>query len=157
MKKDVITNVLNGLKNAEITLDLNDKIMKEPDVTSAELSGVYKDDNTVVIDISEPVQINLKNDKGEDTRKLTPKEEQLPKISEPIVQFISSGDKETIQGKIVSISDHDNQITVVPDKTISTGTWRVVVRNVSDDVGNTSPTLVKNDFVVDKPIVSDDF
>ncbi|MCI5501845.1 MAG: hypothetical protein MR409_08015, partial [Lachnospiraceae bacterium] len=87
----------------------------------------------------------------------TPKIEQGAKVSMPIVQFISSGDKETIQGHIVAISDHDNQITVEPDKTISTGTWKVVVRNISDDVGNTSPTLVEPNFVVDKPIVNDDF
>ena len=150
LKKGVVTNVLNGLENAEITLDLNDKIMKEPDVTSTEMTKVEIKDNKVVISMSEPVQIS-------DFRQTTPKIEQGATVSMPIVQFISSGDKETIQGHIVAISDHDNQITVEPDKTISTGTWKVVVRNISDDVGNTSPTLVEPNFVVDKPIVNDDF
>ncbi|MCI5501254.1 MAG: hypothetical protein MR409_04925, partial [Lachnospiraceae bacterium] len=152
LNKDVVKNELNGLKNAEISLELNDKIMKEPDVTSTEMTKVTIKDNAVFIDMSEPVQISV-----DGNRTLTPKEEQGTKLSEPIVQFISSGDKETIQGHIVDINDHDNQIKVVPDSTISTGTWKVVVRNVSDDVGNTSPTLVEPNFVVDKPIVSDGF
>ena len=161
IKKGVITNLSNGLPNEEIECELNDKIMKTADVTSAELSGVYKDDNTVVIDVSEPVQIALKDENGELSRTLTPTIEQKKaeggELSLPIVQFISEGEKETIKGTIESISEHDNQITVKPDKTITTGKWKVVVRNVSDDVGNTSPTLVKDDFIVDKPIVNDDF
>ncbi|MCI5502073.1 MAG: PEGA domain-containing protein [Lachnospiraceae bacterium] len=149
MDKEKIENESNGKLNDEINLSLNCNIMKTPDVTSAELGNVSIDDGKVKINISEPIYV------AEFGRPDTPTDKQGDSVVSPSVEFISEGEKETIRGNIVEVSDHDNQIIVEPEKTITTGKWKVVVRNVSDDVGNTSTTLVKNDFVVDKPISSD--
>ncbi|MCI5501251.1 MAG: PEGA domain-containing protein [Lachnospiraceae bacterium] len=149
LEKEKVVNELNGLKNVELNLDLNDSIMKEPDVTSPKMTGVKQDGNTaVVIDMSEPVQIPGLT--GE-----TPSSEQTNGLSTPIVQFISSDNKKTIKGDIKGISEHHNQITVKPAEDMTAGTWKVVVRNISDDVGNTAETLVKNDFVVTGTIVAE--
>ncbi|MCI5502218.1 MAG: hypothetical protein MR409_09950, partial [Lachnospiraceae bacterium] len=157
MDEKVHTNLSNGLKNAEINCNLDNAIMKNPDVTSPKLKDVTQNgQESVIIEFNEPAQINGFTDKE---HQITPTVEQKKAdggdLSLPIIQFISEDNSKTIKGKVDSVNENDTKIYVKPEDTLTEGTWKVVVRNVSDDIGNTAETLVKNDFVVKGGIPAD--
>ena len=143
--KDKITNLANGKTNEEQNLLLNDGIMTNPDVTSPEIKDVVEVTDGFNIVMSEPVQINL------DDEVITPSETQgnVAGVPAPTVTFIKEDNSKSIPATIVKmVDDKDTTFKVKPATTLEAGKWKVVVSSISDDVGNTAQTLVKNDFEV---------
>ncbi|AKF93952.1 sugar-binding domain protein [Brevibacillus laterosporus] len=163
-----VTNPANGKQNADIQMLLNDTIMTTPDTTSPtikEISKVAKDSFNV--EMSKPVKLPGK-DGGHDTAS----QSQPTGIPAPIVEFLGKdkdGNHVTIKGKFGDYTDKnkaDKQFEVTladgqksPQEIVNDGgdkNWTLVVRSISDDVGNTAATLTKA-FVIDpETVVVDD-
>ncbi|BDR66070.1 hypothetical protein K144313037_02940 [Clostridium tetani] len=117
------------------------------------------------ITMTEPVQL-YENAGKEVVPPITPSKEQEQGKGVPVPTFeyvkvsdgekLSAGDKVT--GKLVEIeTNHDKNFTVEPSEKLEEGDWKLVVRQISDDVGNTMATeeisfkIVKAD---DVPVVN---
>ena len=153
MEKETVVNVLNGKSNAEINMVLDADMMKAPDVNSPQIAKVEQDGTEgVIITMNKPVKISEAiNSEG-----LTKAENQAS-VPMPLVSFISADNSVTIEGDISTAKTtdaHDVSFYVVPQKALTAGKWKVVVRSISDDIGNTSATLVKNDFEVTGEVVA---
>ncbi|WP_114571715.1 hypothetical protein [Exiguobacterium flavidum] len=163
--KYAVTNIHNGEKNDDILLDLNyaGSPLNEPDVKSASIKSIdysgVKD--LFVVSMDEPVKLF-----GKDAND-TPNEDQY-RIPMTSVQFIGKdkyGHTVTIPGKVLGYygeAKDDMRFLVAPDgdslqKIVDAGgsqVWKLVVKSLSDDVGNTVATLSK-DFMVEKTPVKD--
>ena len=100
------------------------------------------------ITMTEPVQL-YENAGKEVVPPITPSKEQEQGKGVPVPTFeyvkvsdgekLSAGDKVT--GKLVEIeTNHDKNFTVEPSEKLEVGDWKLVVRQISDDVGNTMAT-----------------
>ena len=167
-----ITNPSNGKQNADIILPLNDKIMTTNDTTSpaiVDITEISTGHYNVVM--SKPVKLPGKdNNKG---RLDTPSQNQKNGVPTPIVEFVGKdkdGNAVTIKGAYLDYTDKnkaDKQFEVVPQPEkdqdspqaiVNKGgdiNWTLVVRSISDDVGNTAETLTKN-FVITPDEVAED-
>lgn len=155
--KDKVFAISNGIKNAEINLTLGGA-MTFPDVTSPTINQIVKtpetDEGTSYdVTMSEPVKIGSANKEGQ-----TPSQDQDNKIPVPTAEFIKKDNSVTIPANIgEEFVDKENKvIRVTPTKELEAGEWTLVVRSISDDVGNTAASATK-DFVVEKPVVNTDF
>ncbi|MBG9787690.1 sugar-binding domain protein [Brevibacillus laterosporus] len=163
-----VTNPANGKQNADIQMLLNDTIMTTPDTTSPtikEISKIAKDSFNV--EMSKPVKLPGK-DGGHDTAS----QSQPTGIPAPIVEFLGkdkAGNHVTIKGKFGDYTDKnkaDKQFEVTladgqqsPQAIVNDGgdkNWTLVVRSISDDVGNTAATLTKNFVIEPDSVVADD-
>ncbi|WP_243187023.1 Ig-like domain-containing protein [Clostridium muellerianum] len=153
--KDTITSAANGIKNADIAL-LLEGAMKTPDVTSPIISKIEanvnsdtkKLDGTYKVTMSEPVKFP-----SEDATIETRAQGQ-DSIPTPTAQFIAKDGSKTIAAKVEKGSDvYDKELKVTPlgtdgmPTTLEAGDWTVVVRSISDDIGNTAASATK-DFTV---------
>lgn len=163
-----VTSVATGLKNAEITMNLNAQgshLNKEDDV-----SPVIADINetsvlgTYTVSMNEPVKLPNKENAGVTD---TPSQDQTSGVPTPTVEFIGTdvdGDTVTFAGTVgtyVGADKSDKNFSVAwaangagetPQDIVDAGgstTWKVVVKSISDDVGNTASTLTKN-FTLNK-------
>ncbi|CDI48529.1 S-layer protein [Clostridium tetani] len=117
------------------------------------------------ITMTEPVQL-YENAGVQVVPPITPSKEQEQGKGVPVPTFeyvkvsdgekLSAGDKVT--GKLIEIeTNHDKNFTVEPSEKLEEGDWKLVVRQISDDVGNTMATeeisfkIVKAD---DVPVVN---
>lgn len=163
-----VTNPANGKQNADIQMLLNDTIMTTPDTTSPtikEISKIEKDRFNV--EMSKPVKLPGK-DGGHDTAS----QSQPSGIPTPIVEFLGkdkAGNHVTIKGTFKDYTDKnkaDKQFEVTladgqqsPQAIVNDGgdkNWTLVVRSISDDVGNTAATLTKNFVIEPDSVVVDD-
>ncbi|CAG7840310.1 hypothetical protein CLOHAE12215_01734 [Clostridium haemolyticum] len=156
-----VKNPLNGKTNQKIVLSLNNEIMKQPDTESPVISGFEVTDFEDVYNVvmSEPVKL-----KGKDNSD-TPSQQQINGVPDTIVEFIGkdkNGNTITIPGVVTNYVDknlEDRKFSVKPaegqeslKKLVNNGAdenWKLVVRSISDDVGNTAPSLT-HDFKVTK-------
>ncbi len=167
ISKDYVINPANGKKNGDIVMLLDDPIMKSAD----NVSPVIKDIKQVGYDVfnvemSKPVKLGP-DVKGEPDTPPQGKETPIP-----VIEFLGkdkNGDPVTIKGKINGYSSpilNDKEFEVEVDKEYKTSiqtivneggsqNWTLVVRSISDDVGNTAQTLTK-DFVVKPDAVAED-
>lgn len=165
-----VTSVATGLKNAEITMNLNAQgshLNKEDDV-----SPVIADINetsllgTYTVSMNEPVKLPGKENSGVSD---TPSQDQTAgtNVPTPTVEFIGTdvdGDTVTFAGTVgtyVGTDKSDKNFSVAwaangagetPQDIVDAGgstTWKVVVKSISDDAGNTASTLTKN-FTLNK-------
>lgn len=142
--KDAISSAANGVKNAKMEL-LLEGAMKTPDVTSPVISKIVenldankKADGTYAVTMSEPV----KGFDGLDT--LAQGETKVT----PTAQFIKKDGSKTVSAKVEKGADaYDKELKVTPESALEAGEWTVVVRSVSDDIGNTAASATK-DFTV---------
>ncbi|MDR7319728.1 hypothetical protein [Brevibacillus nitrificans] len=163
--KDAVTNPSNGKKNAEIILDLNysGSKLNSPDSNSPVISGfqaVAGLIDTFNVELSEPVKLpGLDN---EDTESQI--QDAGTGVPTPIVEFLGKdkdGNPVTIKGAVAGYSDldaADMNFVVTPaalqpslQAIVDAGgdkNWTLVVRSISDDVGNTAASLT-HDFVVE--------
>jgi hypothetical protein len=160
--KDTVTNPANGKKNAEIILPLNfdGSKLNAADTTSPVISGfeqIATDRFNVIM--SEPVKLPSKDNAGD-----TPSQIQGTTVPTPIVEFLGKdkdGNTVTIKGEVVDYTDEDRadkNFEVKPatgqpslQDIVDQGgdrNWTLVVRSISDDVGNTAASLTYN-FVVE--------
>ena len=166
--KEVLTAKANGEKNEEIKLDLNysgsplaTADTKSPEIGSIE-STLALNEYRVVIKDGEPVKLKGKDNAG-DT--LNQDQSTLPETS---VQFIGTdkdGKTVTVDGKVARYADsYDSEFIVTwagstldPQAIVNAGgseNWTLVVKSLSDDVGNTVATLTK-DFTITKQAAGD--
>lgn len=163
ISKDALTNPANGLKNAEIILPLNHSGSKlsTPDTTSPVISGftqIQKD--LFEVKMNEPVKLPGNADNAGET----PSQLQGQSVPTPIIEFIGKdkdGTTVTIKGKVGKYTNKnaaDTNFEVLPDIDTTKGektpqdyvnaggdkNWTIVVRSISDDVGNTASSLTHN-------------
>ncbi|SFE60265.1 hypothetical protein [Alteribacillus iranensis] len=168
INEDSVTNVVNGETNEEIVLDLNypGSPLNTPDTTSATIESIERvdDENNFHVTMSEPVKLA-----GEDAED-TPNQDQggtnegasVPTTS---VQFIGQdedGNTVTIDGEVNGYADEDGADKVLsvswdeeaertPQSIVNAGgseDWTLVVRSLSDDVGNTVASATQ-DFTIE--------
>ncbi|WP_461200845.1 S-layer homology domain-containing protein [Anoxybacillus sp. TBDG-1] len=163
--EDAVTNKANGEKNAEIILDLNyaGSPLNQPDTESPKILDIVQsetDKTTFTVKMSEPVKLgNVRDDSG-DT--IAQEQGSLPKT---LVDFIGKDEKGklvTISGEVVGYADSSDMsfnVKASLQDLVNKGydeNWTVVVKSISDDVGNTAPSLTK-EFKVPKTSVSQIF
>lgn len=161
--KETLSNRYNGLENHVISLPIEGYMTevdaKSPYILKTQTNPV--DSNLVDIYLSEPVKISsLLNSES-----ATVSQEQgylysdsivgqasWEKLPRPSVEFMYHDQSEVIKGNIVGIDSYDQVITIEPDSELSLGDWNVILRSISDDIGNTtastSHTYVKREEVV---------
>lgn len=159
LAKDEVTNPANGKNNVaqEVSLNYTGSPLNTPDTASPTIptgaatevitnnlaTGTYK------VDFSEVVK-----DRNLDTAGNTPSQLQGANIPNVVVEFIgtdSTGKKVTLDGQVVGYADSSETSLVVRptgltlqqqvDQNRYSSNWQLVVRNVTDDVGNAAPTL----------------
>nr|WP_278429891.1 sugar-binding domain protein [Brevibacillus laterosporus] len=162
-----VTNPANGKYNADIEMLLNGTIMTTPDTVSPTIKDITQiSTGRYNVEMSKPVKLP-----GKDLD--TPSQSQ-PKVPEPIIEFLGKdkdGNTKTIKGKVVDYTDKnraDKQFEVVPtpenledlpQTIVNNGGdihWTLVVRSISDDVGNTAETLTKVFEIKPDAVVADE-
>ncbi|MGG0347174.1 hypothetical protein ABEZ21_17255, partial [Brevibacillus porteri] len=160
LDKDKVTAASNGIKNAEINMALGGA-MTSPDVTSPTISKIDKTPETAEgtsydVTMSEPVKINS----GANTEGLTPSQAQGNNTGVPVptAEFIKKDKSMTVPGVVATtfVDNEEKVIRVTPQEELAGGEWTLVVRSISDDVGNTAASATK-DFTVVKNVEDTDF
>ncbi|WP_340701054.1 sugar-binding domain protein [Brevibacillus borstelensis] len=170
--KETVTNPANGKKNADITLPLNysGSKMNYADTSSPEISGfeVVRELDSIkhfIVSMSEPVKLPIPDsNKSHDNAGNTPSQIQGDTVPMPIIEFLGKdkdGNALTIKGKVEGYAGKDksdNKVIVNVDddqpkleQIVKDGgdkNWTLVVRSISDDVGNTAASLTY-DFKVE--------
>lgn len=162
--KDTLTSATNGEKNDELNLSLNydGSALNTPDTKSPVIKDIVGTDvlGKFVVTMDEPVKLAGKDDAGET---LNQDQTKLPETS---VQFIGKdkdGKTVTFDGTVGGYADGHtgadmsfevswNAGETTPQTVVDAGgntVWTVVVKSLSDDVGNTAATVTK-DFAIKK-------
>jgi len=164
IEKDAFENPANGSKNAlqELSLNYTGSALNTPDNASPTIVGtpslVTDEDNnffgSYLVAFNEPVKL-----KGEDVSESeTPSELQLSNgtgVPNVVVEFIGTdkdGKKVTVAGSVEDyVNSMDNSFYVSTDGDLQGRVddgyeekWQLVVRNVTDDVGNAATTLTSD-------------
>lgn len=155
--KDKVSAASNGVKNVEINLPLGGALTS-PDVLSPTITKIAETTGKTVgtsydVTLSEPVKLNvIANTEGE-TRAET--QTALPV---PTAQFIKKDNSVTIDANIATsfVDKEEKILRVTPTTELGAGEWTLVVRSISDDVGNTVASATK-DFTVTKTTTSTNF
>ncbi|WP_429841686.1 sugar-binding domain protein [Brevibacillus sp. FIR094] len=169
-----VMNPANGKQNVDIIMPLSDAIMTGPDTTSPSITDITEiATGRYNVEMSKPVKLPGQDKNGNDVID-TPSESQGTTIPVPIIEFLGKdkdGNTITIKGKVEKYTDKnhaDKQFEVVPQPEpnqdspqdiVNKGgnqTWTLVVRSISDDVGNTAQTLTKNFVIKPNVVVADD-
>ena len=177
LPKNTVITAVNGKKNAEdivlelTTIDGKDTALAAPDTNSPSIDGIERigTTNQFVVTMTEPVKLLAASG---DTAGVTLAQKQAA-LPETKVEFLGKdkdGKVRTYTGKVVGFDDEINNKIIVEWDTPGTGdfptpqelvdqegntntTWTVVVKSISDDIGNTVPTATRN-FELEKSPVS---
>lgn len=165
---NTVTNVANGLKNAEENLTLDGPMLAvdaqspviSEDIVQVDGVGALAGVQVYEVTMSEPVKLNdTANVEGET---LAQDQTDLPV---PTAEFVKKDGTKTIAGRI-DTSFVDDYETVVRAYAVDTdgstpidleaGEWTLIVRSISDDYGNTAASVTK-DFIVEgsEPVDTD--
>lgn len=154
---DAVTNIANGKKNIEQNLEL-DGAMETPDTVSPEILMIEENTDIAgeyLVTMSEPVKLATANDEG---ATLAEGQAALPPVK---AEFIKKDLSKTISGTVDNafVDEYDTQLKVTPDETLDAGVWTLVVRSISDDIGNTAASATADFTVVDNttPPTTSDF
>ncbi|MCP3761428.1 S-layer homology domain-containing protein [Domibacillus sp. A3M-37] len=155
-----ISNTTNGVKNADIALNLNysGSPLKTADSKKPSLVSIERTDetNTFIITMDEPVK--LKGFDNDDTGT----------FNNTVVEFTgkdADGNPKTVAGTIVNYvddgSDKKFKVTanlqdLVNNQAYNTS-WSVVVKDITDDVGNLTAATTAKTFTVAKQANNIDF
>lgn len=161
---DKIQNPVSGTKNAAISVELTDDIMRTPDSTSPAIDKIEDAEGNIGsynVFMTEPVKLSqTANIEG-----LTPSQTQYNNnnnqlgVPAPEAQFVHVGDGRTVEGIIETnefVDAYDQIINVAPETELGNGEWDLIVRSISDDIGNTAATLTKR-ISVDNPVTETNF
>lgn len=146
LPKGTVKAAANGKGNEEINLVLGGA-MVTPDVQSPEIKA-YDHVNEIVT-MSEPVKLPSGGDALETLA------EGQKSIPQPTADFIGKDEKGnyvTIPAQEIKstfVDNYDMKFKVAPSKKLTPGEWTLVVRSISDDVGNTAAST-EFKFTVDK-------
>lgn len=177
MAPNTIVNLANNKQNAAIEIPLEGDVIKTPDVKSPEIKdmevAVDQNDNPLEsynVTFTEPVKLKDGSSfngvkSGANIEGLTPNQTQSADgndalgVPAPTAQFIRVDNGETVDGIISDdafVDAEDTVMNVAPATELSAGEWNLAISSVSDDVGNTAPTLTKV-FPVEREAVTSDF
>lgn len=110
------------------------------DATSPKISYANPDKGKVFIVMTEPTKVmtSLMSPSEGDTQS----QEQAHGSGVPplAVEFVHNDTNETIIGTADVLYEDDYAFWVAPEKPLYIGTWKVIVRSLSDDIGNTVET-----------------
>ena len=164
---DKIQNPVNGLKNAALSVALTDDIMRSADGKSPEIEKIEDAEGNIGsynVYMTEPVKMS----KNANKEGLTPSETQNQNqnqnqtqlgVPAPEAQFVHVGDGHTVEGIIdadLFVDAYDQIINIAPATELGNGEWDLIVRSISDDIGNTAPTLTKR-ITIDNPVTQTNF
>lgn len=159
-----VTNAANGKANAKIEL-LLEGAMKSADVVSPVIDKIEEvtAGTNYKATMSEPVKFpqavkNLVPPQNTDVFE-TPSQGQNGVIPAPTAEFIKKDQSKTIKGTVAASTDPYNKVVnVTPDTKLEAGEWTLVIRSISDDIGNTAASATK-DFTVkgDDVVVNTEF
>ncbi|USG65361.1 sugar-binding domain protein [Brevibacillus ruminantium] len=159
----------NGKTNEEISLLLNDPIMKAPDTKSPEIKGIKQVGKDVFhVEMSKPVKLGPDIDGEPNT---PPQGKETPIPTAEFVGKNKDGEYVTIRGIIDGYATDDHKDTVIIAKVdknqgksiqevVDEGgdvNWEIIVRSISDDVGNTAATLTQKFKVTPSEAVEENF
>ena len=155
-----VTNGANGRQNVEQNLTLGGA-MTSPDVVSPKIDFMVETlgstpGTSYDVTMTEPVKLSTAaNNEGET---LAQGQTNLPV---PKAEFIKSDNSLTIPGVVSTsfVDDYNKVLRVTPNYAIGSnklpaGNWTLVIRSISDDVGNTTPSATET-FTVAGPIVGE--
>ena len=151
----------------ELVEDTKSPYIEDHKVLTTKVEEKEVVNGNIQIEMNEPVQLVDKDGKVFTYPGLTPSLEQKVETGVPVptfeyVQIKDKDGKESkgvrIAGEIVSLDDeYDMLFTVEPVKALEPGDWKLVVRSISDDVGNTMKTEQEIVFTIEgkAPVVTD--
>ena len=171
--KETIYNVANGAINAEIAISLNEvgSPLNGPDNVSPVIADILKgsDDSKYQVVMSEPVKLpkdgDALNSKDNAGSTLAVGQTSLPIVTAEFQGTDKNGKAVVIPAVVdgylgTNGSDKVFQVRTAEaqalQKLVDAGygvNWKVVVRSISDDIGNTASTVTK-DFVVAPTVTS---
>ncbi|MDA8442660.1 MAG: hypothetical protein M0Z55_09850, partial [Peptococcaceae bacterium] len=146
-------NPANGLVSDAQALGLEDAVMQSIDVTSPTIASIEEvtPGYLYTVVMSEPVKLRTAdNEQGFNDEGLTPGRQQDDGLPVSMAQFVNGTTTIAATMSMANSGTYDNAIIVKPAEPLGDGTWKLVVKAVSDDVGNTSATVTK-DFTVSIP------
>lgn len=153
LPKGTVKAAANGKGNEEINLVLGGA-MVTPDVQSPEIKA-YDHVNEIVT-MSEPVKLPKADGQtgnvGDDLPTLAEGQTSIPQPTADFIGKDEKGNYVTIPAKAIDstfVDNYDMKFTVAPSKKLTPGEWTLVVRSISDDVGNTAAST-EFKFTVDK-------
>lgn len=164
-----VTNAANGKANAKIEL-LLEGAMKSADVVSPVIDKIEEVTAGISYEatMSEPVKFpqvakNLVPPQNKDVFETPSQGQYVDKIGyvipTPTAEFIKKDQSKTIKGTVAASTDPYNKVVnVTPDTKLEAGEWTLVIRSISDDIGNTAASATK-DFTVkgDDVVVNTEF
>jgi methionine-rich copper-binding protein CopC len=175
INEKALTNPANGKTNDKITLDLNysgsalnSNDTVSPKITGIELYSTKGESDLFEVTMDEPVKLP-----GEDVED-TPSQLQGDSIPNPIIEFQGvdpKGNPVTIEGEVkqyssldgndtqflVQVKEGKQDLQVLVDEEGYGEDWTLIVRSISDDVGNTAATLTEDFTVEASPNAVDNF
>lgn len=154
---DAVTNVANGKKNVEQTLTLGG-VMTYADTTSPVISEIKEVTPGALYQatMSEPVKLSsAANAEGATASQLQGSDgwpATWSNIPVPTAEFIKKDLSKTIPATIGAtfVDSYNKVLSITPDAALDAGDWTLVIRSISDDVGNTAASATK-DFTVTGP------
>lgn len=153
--KEKFTNAANGKQNAAMSLLLEDQMLT-PDLTSPTIVDVTEVTAGTVFKatLSEPVKLPAGGDDKIET--LAEKQTALPV---PTAEFIAKDNSETITATVAATyaDSYHKELTITPDKALKAGEWTLVIRSISDDIGNTAASINKTFTVKGEAPTADTF
>lgn len=148
----------------------------KPDITSPEIkaNGIKRLTNTngkltnqFVVELTEPVKWNNESDIDGAGKTLAQGQDALPDTKVEFIGKDAKGKVRTFTGKVVGYNpadpfdtslivewvaiDGETPQTVVDQEGNTNTTWKLVVKSISDDVGNTAPTA-SQDFELEQNV-----
>lgn len=161
--KDAVTSAANGIKNVEIDMTLGGA-MTAPDVVSpgiatngitAEVDAAGVSTGNYLVKMSEPVKISID---GVNTTDVLPTlaggQTTLPIVK---AQLIKKDNSKTVDANVIAdVNDsYDEGLKVIPSTKLDAGDWTLVIRSISDDIGNTAASATQ-DFTVKSDVTTSD-
>lgn len=161
-EKELFTSLSNGKENQAFKLDLNESgsALNAADNNSPVILDVFETDDDSIYEIvmSEPVKLNTSQ--GDDAGETVAlKQNKLPIVQAEFQGKDEKGKSVVIKANVKGYSDTNaadmkfeiqtavsEQLQALVNKGYSEN-WTVVVRSISDDIGNTASTVTR-DFVV---------
>lgn len=150
---DKVTNEANGKKNAVLTGNLSGDNIQKPDVTTPVIQDaafIEGSTNDYKVTFSEPVQAGnnvFTNNADKDLHANTPgRNDDGDKLGNVTAEFVSKKTNLSYRCEILRYDDwEDVSIAIRPETELPLGEeFTLIVRGISDDVGNTSNTLTKD-------------
>lgn len=151
-----ITNAANGVTAKDLSKNITGDIISQVDITEPKITDITEivAETEYKVTFSEPVQAS--NDALADSKNdyyahaytpaYNPTLDQEVKIGTMTAEFYNKDTKLTYPGRITGWADlEDMSVYVRPETTLPKGGhYTLIMRGVSDDIGNTSNTLTKD-------------